>query len=342
MNYIHHMGSMGDLLEMPGRQGGQPPVLNWDLKPARLEALYGELAKIVLLLSTPTLSRIRSVTKNDNSTWEVLHRPLSYSMNETAQLGTVHRSEIPTTTYGKASMYFEALAELHLIHLRSQTNEANIDADVLAHDFRRKFVPRFLFRKLVRDQEQRKQWIFHDDSPFPVWCDDFRPENVLVDEAECIAGVVDWEFTYTALLNFLTRCLGGFSSKSWKIGLKALITDEVIQKRLLVEDQRLSSRMPDSWQNGDFWIMYAARNNFAFGTISWKVIDQRFFGPTIYEDDNICSIWRRRLHLLQPEEKSIMEEYVNLKLKDRNTWRLVWDPDEYAVGWIKRLKIKKE
>ncbi|PIG90387.1 hypothetical protein AARAC_009507 [Aspergillus arachidicola] len=117
---------------------------------------------------------------------------------------------------------------------------------------------------------------------------------------------------------------------------------EVIQKRLLVEDQRLSSRMPDSWQNGDFWIMYAARNNFAFGTISWKVIDQRFFGPTIYEDDNICSIWRRRLHLLQPEEKSIMEEYVNLKLKDRNTWRLVWDPDEYAVGWIKRLKIKKE
>lgn len=37
-----------------------------------------------------------------------------------------------------------------------------------------------------------------------------------------------------------------------------------------------------------------------------------------------------------------MEEYVNLKLKDRNTWRLVWDPDEYTVGWIKRLKIKKE
>jgi len=108
--------------------------------------------------------------------------------------------------YEKASSYFEVLAELHLLHLRSQRNEADIladvDAEVLADDFRRKFVARFLFRKLVRDQEQRKQWIFYDDGPFPVWCDDFRPENVLVDEAECIAGVVDWEFTYTAPVEF--------------------------------------------------------------------------------------------------------------------------------------------
>ncbi|KAJ5312069.1 hypothetical protein N7508_002899 [Penicillium antarcticum] len=35
MNYIHHMGSMGDLLEMPGRQRGQPPVLlrQWPSTP---------------------------------------------------------------------------------------------------------------------------------------------------------------------------------------------------------------------------------------------------------------------------------------------------------------------
>lgn len=45
---------------------------------------------------------------------------------------------------------------------------------------------------------------------------------------------------------------------------------------------------------------------------------------------------------MQPGEKELIEEYVNLKLKDRNTWRLVWDPDKYIVGWIKRLNIKKE
>lgn len=116
-------------------------------------------------------------------------------MNEIVQLGTFTRSKLPTTTYKKTSSYFKVLAELHLLHLRSQRNEADIlaeaDAYVLADNFRRKFMARFLFRKLVRDQEQRNQWIFHDDGLFPVWCDDFRPENVLVDEAKCIAGLVD-------------------------------------------------------------------------------------------------------------------------------------------------------
>ncbi|KAK1145013.1 hypothetical protein N8T08_004728 [Aspergillus melleus] len=118
--------------------------------------------------------------------------------------------------------------------------------------------------------------------------------------------------------------------------------DEAIQKKLLVEGQRLSNRMWDSWKSGDFWIMYALRNNFAFDAIYWKKIDQRFFGPTTHENDNICNMWRRRLHLLDPEERKLTEQYVNLKLKDRNTWRLVWDPDQYTVDWIERLRTKKE
>lgn len=87
MNYIHHKGSMGDLLEMPGRQGGQRPVLNPDLKPARLESLYRKLAYILLSLSILSLNRIGSLDKNDDFTWEVLHRPLSYSMNEIVAAG---------------------------------------------------------------------------------------------------------------------------------------------------------------------------------------------------------------------------------------------------------------
>ncbi|OQD78037.1 hypothetical protein PENANT_c095G05612 [Penicillium antarcticum] len=292
-----------------------------------------------------------------------------FKMKFTNNRGAVIRFLLPGAVMfpkEKASSYFEDLAELHLVHLGSQRNEADtladIDADDLADDFRRKFVARFLFRKLVRDQEQRKQWISHDNSLFLVWYDDFRPENILVDKAECIAGVVDWEFTYTAPVEFSYAPPWWLLLKKpedWPKGLddwcaeykKALqvflvamrqYEDEAIQKKLLVEGQRLSSRMRDSWRSGDFWIMYAARNNFAFDAIYWKKLDQRFFGPTIYEDDNICDLWRKRLHLLEPEEKKLMEEYVNLKLKDRNTWRLDWDPDEYTEGWIKRLKIKKE
>lgn len=81
-------------------------------------------------------------------------------MNEIVQLGTLPRSELPTTTYAKALLYFEALADLYISHLKSQRNEANLDTevddDILADDFRRKFVARFLFRKLVRDPNQKK------------------------------------------------------------------------------------------------------------------------------------------------------------------------------------------
>lgn len=78
--------------------------------------------------------------------------------------------------------------------------DADIEANTLADDYWRRFVARFLFRKLVR--EQRKQWIFHENSPFPVWCDDLRPENVLANKAGVIVGVVDWEFSYTAPVEF--------------------------------------------------------------------------------------------------------------------------------------------
>lgn len=89
-------------------------------------------------------------------------------------------------------------------------------------------------------------------------------------------------------------------------------------------------------------IIYAARNNFTFDAVYWRKIDQRFFGRVIGEDEDLSGVWRKRLDLLQPGEKALMEECVDLKVKDRDTWRLKWDPDEYTVEWIERLRTKKE
>ncbi|KAJ6136698.1 hypothetical protein N7497_012402 [Penicillium chrysogenum] len=114
--------------------------------------------------------------------------------------------------------------------------------------------------------------------------------------------------------------------------------DEATQNKQLLESQRLSSQMRGSWQSGNFWIMYAARHNFAFDAIYWEKIDQRFFGKTGIAGANNCDVWRKRLHLLEPGEKKLMEEYVALKLKERSIGRLTWDPDEYTVGWIQRMK----
>lgn len=114
--------------------------------------------------------------------------------------------------------------------------------------------------------------------------------------------------------------------------------DEAIQKGHLVESHRLSSRMRDSWQTGDFWLMYAARNNFAFDAVYWEKIDQRFFGTVPHANDNVWDVWQKRLYLLETGEKGLMEEYVDLKLKQRKELLLAWDLDEYSAIWIQRMK----
>ncbi|KAJ5928253.1 hypothetical protein N7466_007209 [Penicillium verhagenii] len=199
MEYIEHQQSICRLMQNPESDPSVRAILNPNLDTVRLGGLYKKLAKIVLSLSTLTLSKIGSIELDPKSmTWKVLSRPLSYSMNEVVQLGTVPRSKIPNSIYSEASSYFDALAELHLSHLFSQRNDA-VDSE---DDCRRKFVARLLFRKLIRDQKLREKWLRHENGPFPVWCDDLRPENVLVDEAEDIVGVVDWEYTYAAPLEF--------------------------------------------------------------------------------------------------------------------------------------------
>lgn len=348
MEYIEHKQSICRLFENPESDPTVRPILNLNLDTVRLGGLYKKLAKIVLSLSILTLSKIGSIELDPkNMKWKVLSRPLSYSMNEVVQLGTVPRSKIPNSTYSEASSYFDALAELQLSHLFSQRNDS-VDSE---DDCRRKFVARLLFRKLIRDQKLREKWLRHETGPFPIWCDDFRPENVLVDEAENIIGVVDWEFTYTAPVEFSHAppwWLLLEKPEYWSMGLgdwciqydKRLETflqamndceDEAIRAGQLEETQRLSGPMRDSWRSGNFWIMYAARNNFAFDSIYWQRIDQRFFGPTQSFDAD--DVWKERLHLLTPKEKDYIDECVKLKFKEMDTRPLAWDPDEYTRAY---------
>ncbi|KAJ5360811.1 hypothetical protein N7517_010002 [Penicillium concentricum] len=207
IDYIDHMGNMRDLLEIPiSRQKGEHLILDPDISIIRLESLHGKLANIVLSLSTLVLSR-----RNDDSTWKVLHRPLSYSMNEIVQLGTLPRSKLPTTTYNKASSYFETLAELHISHLISQRNDSVKSED----DCRRKFMRRFLFRKLVRD---KKPALSH----FGVTTFDHRTSWLI--KLKVSPGLWIGSSHIPPPSNLLIRCLSGFFSKSRSISLKALMT----------------------------------------------------------------------------------------------------------------------
>lgn len=116
---------------------------------------------------------------------------------------------------------------------------------------------------------------------------------------------MDWEFTYAAPVEFSYAppwwlliekpeywpTEGGL--EDWRTEferrletfLKAMINreDEAIRKGQLNDNQRLSGPMRESWKSGDFWIAYAARNNFAFDAIYWQKIDRRF-------SDQLCAL----------------------------------------------------
>ncbi|CAG8000102.1 unnamed protein product [Penicillium olsonii] len=97
--------------------------------------------------------------------------------------------------------------------------------------------------------------------------------------------------------------------------------------------------MRRSWETGDFWIMYAARNNFAFDAIYWQKIDRRFFGSTTCEGVDVCDIWKSRLHLLEPEEQKFMQEHVDTKIQEMNAGQvLAWDPDEYTLEYMECME----
>lgn len=113
---------------------------------------------------------------------------------------------------------------------------------------------------------------------------------MLLNENLQIVGVFYWEFTYTApsefsfappwwlLLEQPEYLPGGL--EAWteiyesrlQTFLKVLMEreDAAIYSGRLGEDQRLSGRMRESWDSGDFWISYAARKNFAFGAVFWN------------------------------------------------------------------------
>ncbi|RMJ28406.1 Phosphotransferase enzyme family [Aspergillus sp. HF37] len=343
MDYIEHETKMYDALNTPGCPKEERGILDPNIDERRLETMYEQLACILLQLSAPSFLRIGSLSQIDDFTWEVSGRPSSMNMNELVRLGSLPRSKLPDphTTFDTASSYLEALAKLNIEHLLHQRNDAVESAD----DCRRKFVVRQLFRKLARDKRLTNPLL--EKGPFKIWCDDLRPANVLLNENMQIVGVVDWEFTYAAPAEFsyappwwLLIEKPEFWSKGvedWtsafdcrlKTFLKAMkgCEDTAIQQGRLKEDQRLSGPMHQSWEAGDFWIMYAALHSFAFDAIYWQKIDPRFFGPT----ENHDGAWKERLDLLNENEKDEMEQLVARKLKEMNTRILAWDPDEYTM-----------
>ncbi|KAJ5712047.1 hypothetical protein N7488_006203 [Penicillium malachiteum] len=105
------------------------------------------------------------------------------------------------------------------------------------------------------------------------------------------------------------------------------------------DGQFLADRMQDSWESGDFWVVYALLHSFAFDAIYWHKIDTRFFGPTTSRSEDA---WKERLVLLGEEEIDEMEKLVSRKMEETNSRPLAWDPDSYTEDFRQKLKRRRE
>lgn len=342
MDYARHDSTMYASLNTPGRPTDLRGILDPDITEEKLEMLYRQLADILLKLSMLSFSRIGSLQQKEHSTWEVTHRPLTLNMEQMVVMGTLPPAHLPDpdATFATSASYLESVAESFVQHLNHQRNDAIESAD----DCRRKFVARRLFRKLATEKRLTNASL--DNGPFKLWCDDLRPANVLMDQKDHIVGVLDWEFSYAAPVEFTYAppwWLLIEKPEYWAEGLddwtrvyerrletfvRGMIKceDAAIERGEMSERQRLSGPMKDSWESGDFWIMYAASHGFAFDAIYWQKIDPRFVGQT----NDPENAWKERLDLLSDNDHAEMEKLVSQKLGNMKNRELAWDCDEYT------------
>ena len=343
MDHIEHDTKMYAALNTPGCPDDQRGVLDPNIDEGRLEMLYGQVAGILLQLSRIELPRIGSLCQIDDFTWKVARRPLPMNTNELVRVGTFPRSKLPAldATYDTASSYVEALANLNIQHLVHQRNDAVESAD----DCRRKFVARQLFCKLAKEKRLTR----FENGPFKLWCDDLRPANILLNENLHIVGVVDWEFTYAAPVEVSYAppwWLLIETPENWEKGMDDW--ERVFDSRLktFLKAMRkhegghsLADHMQDSWESGDFWVVYALLHSFVFDAIYWQKIDSRFFGPTVSRPEDA---WKERLNLLDEKEMDDMEKLVSRKMEEMKDRPLAWDRDEYTEEFRQKLKRQRE
>lgn len=294
-------------------------TLNLQISESALKKSYHGMAHILLELAKPEFPFIGALGQDKTGQWSVPKRPLSFNMNRIAQFSNIPPRAFAKQQFTNAADYFEELAKQHLYHLEYQRNDAVIDEE----DCRKKYVARCLFRRISRKVSRK-----HCHGPFRLFCDDFRPDNILVDATKLdIVGAIDWEFTYAAPVEFTHAAPWWLlleRPEDWELDLNHFLMrytprlhiflealreceSQKIIEGLLSETQCLSDAMENSMENGLFWFCLAARHGAMFDEIYWAFIDPKYHGQYNTLEDRII--------LLNDEERMNLDVFVQRKLQ---------------------------
>jgi hypothetical protein len=362
LQHVENRWTLSDALRNPNDDLNAPHILNPNISESTLQNLYSKWAHCLIQLSQHKFPYIGSLVEGSDGSYSVAARPITYNMNNMVQLANIPRAVLPPEykTYGTADEWYVALSEMHMAQLVFQHNDLVSSED----DCRNKYVARQLFCKLAK-QGRLSTFGFHEDdwssqsknqplivSPAParsgsfrLWGDDFQPSNFLLNEFNDTVAVIDWELAYCGPTQFVLdppwalllevpemwpsgiddwRKVYDMRLKTWLLAMKQ--AEESIGPNSL--PFVLSTYMRESWETGRFWLNYAARKSWAFDTIFWKYLDERFFGNR-GRDVPKPDLWRTRVHLLSDKEREAMEPFVKRKIEDSKERILVdWDPEE--------------
>ncbi|KXJ92337.1 hypothetical protein Micbo1qcDRAFT_61367 [Microdochium bolleyi] len=348
----------------PGPRHSSTHVLDPAVTDDTLLMLWPPVARSMLQMSRIALPRIGSLLETSPGAYEVADRPITKNMNDMVQLANIPRCVLPQqgTTYATAAEWYAALADMHIAQLVFQRNDLVWSED----DCRNKYVARQLFRRLSREGKlstfgfaedtwsaqsaSRRAQAPQELAPAPseidffrIWCDDFRPSNILLTESDDVAAFIDWEYAYSAPTQFILDppwWLLLQTMEWWEDGIDSWIetyegrletwlaamekaeeaASEDVEWQQHPSDSRLpatlSRYMRESWETGRFFLSYAARNSWMFDAMYWRFLDERFFGARA-EETVKNDLWKTRVHLLSEEEWDAMEDLVQRKMAEK-------------------------
>ncbi|KID96856.1 phosphotransferase enzyme family protein, partial [Metarhizium majus ARSEF 297] len=270
--------------------------LNPNIDSRILDVVFEQIADILLQLFQFDFRRIGAVSKDPTlDTWSVTGRPLTYSMNELATTAFYPLDKFATDPFESASGYFRHLSYENLTHLFTQRNLSSTTSEA-----EEQYVARHLFARLVNKH------CICDNGPFKLFCDDLRPQNILVDPKSLrITAVLDLEFTNAMPSQFASDppwwlLLVGpdsylFRGHSMEEFLSAyeprLEQFLVVMKRversrgMLCTEKSLSSLMHDSWVTKRFWFNYAARKPFDVDKLFTDCLNENGAGAETLDED---------------------------------------------------------
>jgi hypothetical protein len=334
---MDYMGGvrLSTFIRQPCDDKYEPAILNPAVDDAVLDNIFEQIAGFLLQISQLCFHRIGAISKEKEGSWAVTGRPLTFDMNI---LGTVTGYPVDefhaSSPLDSSKDFFESTARQHLLHLETQRNVADDEADV-----QRRFVARQRFKQLI------PQYCSDDTEPFRIFCDDMQPANMLIDpDTLRITGVLDFEFTNAMPAQFaydppwwlVLKNPGLWVEEDGMDDFLARYTpmlDQFLRALERVEAKQtgpalnppLSVRMRDSWESRRFWFNYASRRCLDIDAVYWAALHDA-------EDDGSGG-----LSLLDADTRELFPALVRKKMEQLSAYKTA-----YAARFPKKGEEEEE